>query len=119
MKMNYRGGRKDEPCCSGRHCSCSGNRLSTFDSKLNRYQDIDERQRLLLFYYFQISVFHEEEEMEDNKILSFYNSSGRKKLSLRLFKELIEDLKHKDYLVKVKQRPIIHEFSPRIKAEIE
>lgn len=94
-------------------------KIEYLDRQIKTYEDLDATQKHILYYYMQIYAFDEEEEIEDRRILSFYNSSGEKKLSNQKFKEIISELKTKDYLIQLKQRPIIHELSERMKVEIE
>lgn len=86
---------------------------------MKTYEDIDEIQCEILYYYLQMFAFNEGEEIEDKAILSFVKSSPEKKLSEKKFKERMADLEAKGYLVAVKKRPIIHELSDRLKAEME
>lgn len=94
-------------------------KIRYLDRQIKTYEDLDTVRRQILYYYMQIYAFDEAEEIEDKMIISFYNASGEKKLSNRKFREIIADMEEKDYLVQVKQRPIIHELSERMKAEIE
>ncbi|MDO4712284.1 MAG: Fic family protein [Peptostreptococcaceae bacterium] len=94
-------------------------KLRYLDHKITEYTDLDPTAQNILYYYLQIYSFNEAEEIEDKTILSFYNTSGEKKLSNRRFREIMTELEEKGYLKPVKQRPIIHELTDRMKTDIE
>lgn len=94
-------------------------KIQYLDRLMKTYDDIDEIQCEILYYYLQIFAFNEGEEIEDKSILRFVKSSFEKKLSEKKFKERMADLEEKGYLMAVKKRPIIHALSDRIRAEIE
>lgn len=94
-------------------------KIQYLDRQMKKYEDLEESEQHILYFYMQINAFNEEEDIEDKRILSFFNSAAEKKLSNRKFREIMEDLVKKGYLVQVKQRPIVHELSGWMKAEIE